>query len=85
MDFIESSLCRLHENVRCFLAPSAAFCDLPTLRAQIELRQRALTDIAIIRYRLRPLMGGKNLPRYGKSSERRASRSRVGSCRQQYR
>jgi len=44
MDFIESSLCRLQKYV-----PSAALWDVPSLKAQIELRQRDLTDIEIIR------------------------------------
>lgn len=51
MDFIESSLCRLQKYV-----PSAALWDVPSLKAQIELRQRALTDIEIIRRQLRPFM-----------------------------
>jgi hypothetical protein len=52
MDFLESSLCRLQKYV-----PSAALWDVPSLKAQIELRQRALTDIEIIRRQLRPSCG----------------------------
>jgi hypothetical protein len=81
MDFIESSVCRLQENVRRFIVPSAEVCDAPTLRAQIALRQNALTDIEIIRCRLRPFLRGENPRRYGKSCERRARRSPVGSRR----
>jgi hypothetical protein len=77
MDFIEISLGRLQEDVKCFLAPSAALCDVSALRAQIELRQRALADIAIIRRRLRPFMASKNPRQRSKSIERRVRRSRV--------
>jgi hypothetical protein len=71
MDFIKSSLCRLHENVGDFVVPSVAFWDAPALRAQIELRQRVLTEIEIIRCRLRPFMRGENKWRFRKSRGRR--------------
>jgi hypothetical protein len=56
MDFVEFSLCRLQDSVSRFVVPSAASRDVRTLRAQIELRRRALRDIEVIRYRLRPFM-----------------------------
>jgi hypothetical protein len=83
MDFIESSLCRLKENVRRFVVPSTAAWDGPALRAQIELRQRALTDIEVIRWRLRPFLRSEGARRTRKSSERRSARSRIGRPRQQ--
>lgn len=81
MDFIESSLCRLQENVRRFVVPATELWDVPALKAQIELRQRALTDIEIIRCRLRPLMHCESLPRFGTNRERRKARSRLGKGR----
>ena len=56
MDFIGSSLWRLHDSVGRFVVPSAASRDVRTLKAQIELRRRALRDIEVIRRRLRPFM-----------------------------
>jgi hypothetical protein len=56
MDFVGSSLCRLQDSVNRFLVPSAALRDVGTLKAQIELRRRALRDIEVIRCRLRPFM-----------------------------
>jgi hypothetical protein len=53
MDFIESSVSLY---VSRFVAPLAALWDVPSLKAQIELRQRALTDIEIIRRQLRSFM-----------------------------
>jgi hypothetical protein len=80
MDLIESSLCRLHENVSRLVGPSAALWDVTALKAQIELRQRALTDIEIISCRLRPFMRRGNQRRYRKSRERGGRRSRLGSA-----
>ena len=79
MDFIESSLCRLKENVRRFVVPSPALRDAPALKAQIELRQRALTDIEVIRWRLRPFMRCEG-PRPCRTSGewRKRARSRIG-------
>jgi len=82
MDFIESSLYRLKENVRRFVVPSTALRDVPVLKAQIELRQRALTDIEIIRWRLRPFMHCEGPRRRKSSSERRRPRSRISGARQ---
>ena len=56
MDFIGSSLGRLHDSVGRFVVPSAASRDVRALKAQIELRRRALRDIEVIRCRLRPFM-----------------------------
>jgi hypothetical protein len=49
---VETSLRRLQGSLRGFVAPSTAFRDVDELRAQIELRRRALRDIEIIRNRL---------------------------------
>jgi hypothetical protein len=82
MDFIESSLCRLKENVSRFVVPSTALWDdVPVLKAQIELRQRALTDMEIIRWRLRPFIQGEGPRRARTSRERRGARSRTGRAR----
>ena len=83
MDLIESSLCRLRENVSRFVVPSTALRDAPALKAQIELRQRALTDIEIIRWRLRPFMhcAGPRLHRAG-VERRKMARSRTNCARQ---
>ena len=82
MDFIQSSLYRLKENVRHFVGPSSAHRDVPALKAQIELRQRALTDIEVIRWRLRPFMHCEDSQRHRMGSERRKkARSRIGSAR----
>ena len=56
MDFVESSLCRLQDSVDRFVVPSAALRDVRTLKAQIELRGRALREIEVICFRLRPFM-----------------------------
>lgn len=72
MDFVESSMRRLHDNVRRFILPSAALCDASTLRAQIALRQRALTDIEIIRCRLKPFLRVESTRRTGKGRKRRS-------------
>jgi hypothetical protein len=56
MDLVESSLCRLQDSVSRLVVPSAALRDVRTLKAQIELRRRALRDIEVIRCRLRPFM-----------------------------
>jgi len=64
MDLIESTLCRLQSrlqsNVSRFVVPSAAMRNVHTLKAQIELRRRALKDIEAIRRRLRPFMRCEN-------------------------
>lgn len=56
MDFIDSSLCRLQDSVSRFVGPSTELWDVGAIKAQIELRQRALMDIEVIRGRLRPFM-----------------------------
>jgi hypothetical protein len=56
MDLIGSSLYRLQDTVSRFVVPPAALRDVRTLKAQIELRRRALRDIEVIRCRLRPFM-----------------------------
>lgn len=75
MDFIEVSLRRLYENASHFIVPSAALQDVPTLKAQIELRRRVLRDIEVVRCRLRP---------YRKSHKRRGGRSRISHPRRRY-
>ncbi len=84
MDFIEFPLCRLQENVSRFVIPSAAFGDVGALKAQIELRQRALTDIEIIRCRLRPFIGGDGSRRRRIGGKRRRARTRSWRTRRQY-
>ena len=56
MDFIESPLCRLQDNISRFVIPSAVLRDIHTLKALIELRRRALRDIEVIRCRLKPFI-----------------------------
>lgn len=80
MDLIESSLCRLH-HFRHFVVPSVTVWDVPALKAQIELRERALKDIKIIRCRLRPFISHGN---YCRSRRRRERRSRIGYALQRY-
>ena len=48
MDFVESSLCRLQDSVNRFVVPSAALRDVRTLKAQIEIRGRAVRDILFV-------------------------------------
>jgi hypothetical protein len=77
MDFIESSLRRLQGNVSRFLIPSAALGTQSALKAQIELRQRVLADIEVIRCRLRPFIRSKRLRRSRTNREQHGARSRV--------
>jgi hypothetical protein len=60
MDLIGSSLTRLRAAVDDFATPSNSACDLRVLKMQIDLRQRALAEIEIIRCRLRPFIGVRN-------------------------
>jgi hypothetical protein len=78
MDFIESSLCRLQQSVSGFVGPAAELSDVCAIKVQIELRQRALRDIEVIRWRLRPFMraDGKRLHR--RLQGRRGGRSSAG-------
>ena len=73
MDFIESSLRRLHDSVSCFVAPSVALRDVGCLQAQIELRGLAMRDIEAIRRGLRPFTRRQN--------ERSVSRFRLATGR----
>ncbi len=50
---IEYPLGRLQDRSAGFIVPSAALSDIQALKAQIELRRRALRDIEVIRSRLR--------------------------------
>lgn len=56
MDFIGSCLSRLHEVIGRLEAPSTETWSVSAIKAQIELRQRALRDIEVIRSRLRPFV-----------------------------
>jgi hypothetical protein len=77
MDLIESSLCRLQANVSRFVLPSAAMRNVHALKAQIELRRRALKDIETIRCRLRPFMRCKNKRPHPRLYNGRVGRSRL--------
>jgi hypothetical protein len=82
VDLINSFLHWLHEKVSRFIVPSAALWDLPTLEAQIELRQRALADFDVIRRRLLPFMRSEIQRRLRKGREPGVRRSRIGDpCR----
>jgi hypothetical protein len=83
MDLIESSLCRLQSNVSLFVLPSAAMRNVHALKAQIELRRRALKDIEAIRCRLRrcrlrPFMRCENKRPHRRLYNRREGRLPVG-------
>jgi hypothetical protein len=82
MDLIERSIDRLYDNVSRFIDPSsAALRDIELLKAQIELRRLALRDIEVIRYGLRPLIGGRTTERQRKQLIRRVSRARLDAGR----
>lgn len=81
MDNIELFLGRLHADVRSFVIPSAAPWDVPTLKAQIELRQGVLRDIEIIRRRLRPLVQCQSQRRSHRTRRRPGCRSPIGHTR----
>jgi hypothetical protein len=49
---VEASLRRLQNNFSGFVAPSTPLGDINALKVQIELRRRALQDIALIRGQL---------------------------------
>jgi hypothetical protein len=59
MGFVESSLRRLQLSIDGFAISSATFQDVGALKAQIELRSRALRDIAFIHSRLGSLIHRK--------------------------
>jgi hypothetical protein len=74
MSSVEASLRRLQDNFNGFVPASAtSLRDVSALKAQIELRRRALRDIAIIRSRL-----GTFLRAEKKLARRRLRRRRVG-------
>jgi hypothetical protein len=82
MDLIERSIDRLYDNVSRFIDPSsAALRDIELLKAQIELRRLALRDIEVIRYGLRPLIGGRTKERQRKQLIRRVSWARLDAGR----
>ena len=85
MDLIESFLCgiqaRLQSNVSRFVLPSAAMRNVHALKAQIELRRRALKDIEAIRRRLRPFMRCENKRTHRRLHNRRLYNRRVGRSR----
>jgi hypothetical protein len=79
VDFIGSSLCRLQDSVSRFVVPSAAMRDVRALKAQIELRRRALRDIEVIRCRLRPFKRCES-ERLRRRLRRRGNRSSLADC-----
>jgi hypothetical protein len=81
MDFIESSLRRLHDSVSCFVVPSVALQDVSCLQAQIELRVMALIDIETIRRGLRPCTRRQDERNSRRRRHRYASRSRLATRR----
>ena len=76
MSTVEASLRRLQTNFSGFVATSIPLRDPNDLRVQIELRRRALQDIALIRNRL-----GTFLRCEKKLARRRLRRRRVGRSR----
>jgi hypothetical protein len=77
MGLIESSLCHLRLSVGGFVVPSAAMRDVDALKAQIELRRRALRDIEVIRSRLKPFLRCKRKMAHRRLRQRRVGRSRL--------
>ena len=76
MSTVEASLRRLQDNLSDFVATSIPLRDANALRAQIELRRRALQDIALIQNRL-----GTFLRCEKKLARRRLQRRRLGRTR----
>jgi hypothetical protein len=76
MSTVEASLRRLQNNFSGFIATSIPLRDVNALRLQIELRHRALQDIALIRNRL-----GTFLRREKKLARRSLRRRRFGRSR----
>lgn len=76
MDFIGSSLSRLREVIGRIESPSAETWDISVIKAQIELRQRALRDIEVIRSRLRPFLRCDSNLLHCRLQSRRAAHSR---------
>lgn len=56
MDQSEISLGVAGKTVGYLFVPPIAARDIPTLKAQIELRQHALRELQLVRARLRPFM-----------------------------
>jgi hypothetical protein len=75
MDLIGSSLGRLQDSVSRFVVPPAALRDVRALKAQVELRRRALRDIEVIRCRLRPFMRCERKRPCRRLQRRRGNRS----------
>jgi hypothetical protein len=59
MSPVEASLRRLQNSFSDFVAPATPFRDVDAIKAQIELRRRALRDIELIRIRLGTFIGRK--------------------------
>jgi hypothetical protein len=76
MSTVEVSLRRLQHNFSGFVETSALLRDAKALRIQIELRRRALQDIALIQRRLGSFLRGKK-PASGRLQRTRTSRSRL--------
>jgi hypothetical protein len=77
MSSVEASLRRLQNSFSGFLATSNPLQDVSALKAQIELRERVLQDIALIRSRLATfLRSDKELARR-RLRTRRAGRARL--------
>lgn len=76
MSSVEASLRRLQANFSGFIAASTPLRDVNALKDQIELRRRALQDIAVIRCRL-----GTFLRREKKLARRRLRIRRIGRIR----
>ena len=82
MSFVESTLCRLQPCFGEFIEPSTMPWDVDALKAQIELRKRALAEIELIRRRLRLFMScEKQMLSRPWPRKRRVSRSHISSCR----
>jgi hypothetical protein len=77
MSSVETSLRRLQNNFGSFLATSNSLQDINALKAQIELRQRALQDIALIRNRLATFLRSEKKLTRRRLRARRAGRSRL--------
>jgi hypothetical protein len=75
MTFVESPLCRLQLSFSGLIEPSAALQDVRVIQAQIELRRQALTEIELIRRRLRFFLGRKKKLPSQRLQKRRLCRS----------
>lgn len=77
MSTVEVSLRRLQHNFSGFVETSALLRDAKALRVQIELRRRALQDIALIQRRLGSFLRCGKKPASGRLQRTRTSRSRL--------